>query len=159
MAKYERPKPEYVVLDTDLALFKNMLIRDMEEMISNFDIVKVNYGKYINLYGSLENGMNFSTNSNVEVEGDLSPIQDNVVRLYSFMISSQMVNTLADQNYTKIIKLFNTDRSQYEIACKSIVRYLYTSLKLYCHITNFKNEVYKTIENKIKNILSILIYN
>lgn len=157
MAKYERPKPEYTVLDTDLALFKNMLIRDIEELISNFNIVKVNYNKYINLYGS-SNDMNSFNGSSVEVEGDLSPIQDNVVRLYSFMISSQMVNALPDQNYAKIIKLFNTDRSQYEIACKSIVRYLYNSLKLYCHITNFKNEVYKTIENKIKNILSTLIY-
>lgn len=157
MAKYERPKPEYTVLDTDLALFKNMLIRDIEELISNFNIVKVNYNKYINLYGS-SNDMNSFNGSSVEVEGDLSPIQDNVVRLYSFMISSQMVNTLPDQNYAKIIKLFNTDRGQYEIACKSIVRYLYNSLKLYCHITNFKNEVYKSIENKIKNILSTLIY-
>lgn len=159
MAIHERPKSEFTGLDIDLAIFKNKLIRDIAEMISKCNIFEVDYSGDINLYGSTGSGAVNSFNIGmIEVSGDITPIQKNIVKLYSFMISSQIVNALPDSKYEKLINLFNTDRGQYDIASKSIIKYIGDSCKMYCNVWNIKSQLYNTIDNKIKHILSE-IYN
>lgn len=147
MAIHERP--EFNVTYTELAFFKNKLIHDISELLSSYELIDaINYDGDIVSYDAIGK----------PITGNINTVQENIGTIYSFMISSQIINILPDSNCRKLIEYYNTNKEYYEIISKSLIKYITKSCAIYCSAIRSSLKYQNELSNMIDKILSE-IYN
>lgn len=124
------------VSDIDIAFFKNKLVHDIINIISDHDSNKGLPG--------------FALNE------DNDEIYNNIDYLKYFTISSHIVNSISDYKYKILIEFYNTDSKSYSKISESLTEYLKKSCYIYFNIKD--NDGYVRTMDILLNSILLAIY-